>query len=193
MNPAHPSRRLVGRRWHSSASCVFPASRPSRACGTGRGGTALRAVSGVSPVGVAALLCVNVGCSYSHVPVRIEARERGTLAPIVGATVHISNTSLLNPWSPKPAEGVTDDAGSVVLAVAVYNNLKILICAPGVPEHVFSSEHPAVIGATEWRAPSFVHDGASPKIEIRLTPSDLPPEQPVEGTGVPPVKPELRP
>lgn len=98
-------------------------------------------------------------------------RVRATQEAVVGAAVRINNTHTLNPKPPVAAEGVTDDTGTVVLEVGLYNDLVIRVTPPDGPEHVYSSEHPAFVGPSPWLRPVRTAGAGAPTIEIRMSPT----------------------
>ncbi|RMH27514.1 MAG: hypothetical protein D6693_05205 [Planctomycetota bacterium] len=127
-----------------------------------------------------AVASVFVGCAYDYAPVRVDVRDRATLAPVAGAEVRVSNTRTVNPYPPNAAYAVTDDAGAATLSVAVYNDLIVRVTPPGGFEHVFSVAHPAVAGAGAWTRPVRTAGARVPVIEIRLSPGLAQPPGPTE-------------
>lgn len=108
------------------------------------------------------------GCAYEYAPVRVDVRDRASHEPIAGAMVTISNTHTINPRPPEPVQGTTGEDGSVTLDVAIYNDLLLRVIGPTHLEHVFSAEHPVLVGPSRWFGPVKTKDGSTPTIEIRL-------------------------
>ena len=100
----------------------------------------------------------------------VRVRDRETQAPMVGATVRVDNTSLLNPLRPKGAEGETDERGEVALSVTPYNRLLLRVTPRGGFEHVMTADHPAQAGDSGWFGPSTDERGGRARVEVRLSP-----------------------
>lgn len=119
---------------------------------------------------------VTAGCHYNYAPVLVEVRDRASHEPVAGAEVHINNTRTLNPDPPQSAVGATGPNGDVILMVGLYNDLVIRVTPPGGAAHVFSTEHPALVGPGPWMRPIRTVGAGAPIVEIRLAPSSQLPE-----------------
>ena len=114
------------------------------------------------------------GCAYSYSPIAVEVRSWASHEVEVGATVRISNTHVLNPSPPRPAQGVTDDSGRVVLDVGIYNDLVVRVTPTSGVEHIFSIDQPSLTGSTGWIRPVRTKGGGEPTIEARFSPTSHP-------------------
>ena len=128
----------------------------------------------MAAIGASAL--IGLGCQYNYAPVLVEVRDRASHEPVAGADVRIANTHTLNPNPPAPATGVTGEDGMLVLEVGLYNDLIIRVTPRGGVEHVFSSEHPALVGPSAWKRPIRTANAVAPTVEIRLSPTAQSPE-----------------
>lgn len=110
-----------------------------------------------------------IGCTQP-VSMLVMVRDRDSLQPLPDARVEVENTSLLNPFKPKGAEGETDERGEVSLSVAPYNRLLVRVTPRGGVASVVNADHPAQAGDTGWIGAKTDESGGRSRIEVRLAP-----------------------